>query len=89
MNNGICELAKLLRERENRAEYSPMFGRVTALPNLQIQIGGRIVIDAESVKTCINLYETDADGQYLCLNKEVVLLPYAETQKFIVIGTVI
>lgn len=89
MNNGITELAKLLRERENREDYSPMFGTITSLPNLQIKIGGKIVIDASYIKSCINLYETDAYGRYIHLNKEVVLLPYSDFQKFIVVGVVV
>ena len=31
--NGITELAKLLKERENSDGYSPMFGTVIELPN--------------------------------------------------------
>lgn len=89
MNNGITELAKLLRERENREDYSPMFGKITSLPNLQIQIGGKIVIDASFIKTLFDIYETDAYGSYIHLGKEVVLLPYADYQKFIAVGVVI
>jgi len=89
MNNGITELAKLLRERENREDYSPMFGKITSLPTLQIQIGSKIVIDASFVKALFNLYETDSYGRYIHLGKEVVLLPYSDCQKFIVVGVVV
>lgn len=89
MNNGITELAKLLRERENREDYSPMFGKITSLPNLQIQIGGKIVIDASLVKSLFDIYETDTYGKYIYLGKEVVLLPYADYQKFIAVGVVV
>ena len=89
MNNGITELAKLLRERENREDYSPMFGTITSLPNLQIKIGDKIVIDANDIKSCIDLYETDENGRYIHLDKEVVLLPYSDFQQFIVAGVVI
>lgn len=89
MNNGITELAKLFSERNNREDYSPMFGKITSLPTLQIQIGGKIVIDASYIKSCIDLYQTDAYGRYVLLNKEVVLLPYSDFQKFIVSGVVV
>lgn len=36
--NGITELAKLLKERENVDGYSPMFGTVIELPNTKIRI---------------------------------------------------
>ncbi len=89
MNNGITELAKLLRERENRQDYSPMFGKITSLPNLQIQIGGKIAIDKTFIKALLNLNETDEHGRYIYLGKEVALLPYSDYQKFIVVGVVV
>ena len=32
--NGITELAKLLKERENSTEYTPMFGTIIELPEV-------------------------------------------------------
>ena len=31
--NGITELAKLFKERENQNDYSPVFGTIIELPN--------------------------------------------------------
>ena len=42
--NGITELAKLLKERENSDGYSPMFGTVIELPNTKIRISDKVII---------------------------------------------
>lgn len=87
--NGITELAKLLKERENSDGYSPMFGTVIELPNKKIRISDKLILTDSHLTLCINLKEKDADGEYINLGKTVVLLPYANGQKFIVIGVVI
>lgn len=87
--NGITELAKLLKERENSDGYSPMFGTVIELPNTKIRISDKIILTDNHITLCINLKEQNADGEYINLGKTVVLLPYATGQKFIVIGVVI
>ena len=87
--NGITELAKLLKERENSDGYSPMFGTVIELPNTKIRISDKVILTDSHLTLCINLKEQNADGKYINLGKTVVLLPYANGQKFIVIGVVI
>ncbi len=87
--NGITELAKLLKERENSDGYSPMFGTVIELPNTKIRISDKVILTDSHLTFCINLKEQNADGEYINLGKTVVLLPYANSQKFIVIGVVI
>lgn len=86
--NGITELAKLLKERENSNGYSPMIGRIIELPNLKIQLGDKVILTADHIKTCVSLNTVDGTGNYIHLGKEVVLLPYADNQKFILIGVV-
>ena len=86
--SGITELAKLLKERENTRGYSPIIGKVIELPNIKIRIGDKVILTAVHIKSCISLIDTDGDGKYINLGKEVVLLPYADNQKFIVIGVV-
>ncbi|OQB14620.1 MAG: hypothetical protein BWY15_01137 [Firmicutes bacterium ADurb.Bin193] len=86
--NGITELAKLLKERENSNGYSPMIGRIIELPNLKIRLGDKVILTSAHIKTCVSLNTSDEFGQYIHLGKEVVLLPYADNQKFIVIGVV-
>ena len=87
--NGITELAKLLKERENSDGYSPMFGTVIELPNTKIRISDKVILTDSHLTLCTNLKEKNADGQYINFGKTVVLLPYANGQKFIVIGVVI
>lgn len=87
--NGITELAKLLKERENSVGYSPMFGTVIELPNTKIRISDKVILTDSHLTLCINLKEKNADGEYINFGKTAVLLPYANGQKFIVIGVVI
>lgn len=87
--SGITELAKLLKERENSRGYSPVIGKVIELPNIKIRVGDKVILTSTQIKSCISLAETDESGKYINLGKEVVLLPYADNQKFIVIGMVL
>ena len=87
--NGITELAKLLKERENSDGYSPMFGTVIELPSTKIRIGDNVILTDSHITLCMNLKEQNSDSAYINLGKTVVLMPYANGQKFIVIGVVI
>lgn len=87
--NGITELAKLFKERENESDYTPMFGKIIDLPETKIRINEKVILDDSHLVCCIQLKEKNIDGEYINLGKEVVLLPFSNTQKFIVIGVVI
>lgn len=87
--NGITELAKLLKERENSDGYSPMFGTVIELPNTKIRISNKVILTDRHITLCVNLKEQNSDGEHINLGKTVVLLPYDNGQKFIVIGVII
>lgn len=84
--NSITELAKLFKERNNETAYSPMFGEIIELPDLKIRIGEKILIDKTYTKSCVELYEQDSRGKYINKGKTVVLLPFSNNQKFIVVG---
>lgn len=86
--NGVSELAKLFKDRENSDRYTPMFGTVIDLPDTKIRIKEKVILNDTHILFCIPLKETDENGVYINLNKEVVLLPYSDNQKFIVIGVV-
>ena len=86
--SGITELAKLFKERENANGYSPVIGRIIGLPDLKIRLGDKVILTSAHIKTCVPLNAVDESGQYINLGKEVVLLPYADSQKFIMIGVV-
>ena len=82
---GITELAQLLKQRENGAGYSPLLGRITSLPNLKVSLGDSITLSAEQIVRTFDVHVQSA-GVYIYLNREVVLLPYADGQRFILIG---
>ena len=89
MNNGITELAKMLKDRDNPKAYTPTFGIIISLPIVKIKISDLIILSSEHITSCINLLDTDKDGNYINIGKKVVLLPYNDYQKYIVIGVVI
>ena len=87
----VEELARHIRDRDNPSPYTPMFGKIISLPELKIQLGNRILLDADDIKAIFDIYETRiTDGRtvYVNLNKDVVLLPYANDNKFIALGVV-
>ena len=86
--NGITELAKLLKERENGTGYSPMFGTIIELPQIKIRLNEKVILNNSHLKSSINLMMQNEDGDYIYLGKEVALLPFANNQKFLVIGVV-
>jgi len=87
--NGIEELAKMLKERENKQGYSPVFGTIIDLSALKIHLGGKVILTEEHIVRCVSVDSRDEDGQYENLGKEAVLLPFADNQKFILIGITI
>ena len=88
MGYGITELAKLLKERENKQGYSPVFGTIIDLPDLQIHLGGKIILSEEHIVRCVSVVSRNEDGEYANLGKEAVLLPFADSQKFILIAVI-
>ncbi len=72
---GIIDLARHIKSRDNPVPYTPVFGTIISLPELKIQLGSRIFLDAEDVKAIFDLYETritDNRREYIHLNKEGV-----------------
>jgi hypothetical protein len=86
--NGITELALLLKSRENGTAYSPVLGRIITLPELKISVGDKITLTDSHIKQICEVNQQDAYGRYINLNREAVLLPYADGQKFILLGVV-
>ena len=89
--SAVEELARHIRDRDNPSPYTPMFGKIISLPELKIQLGNRILLDADDIKAIFDVYETritDGRTAYVNLNKDVVLLPYANNNKFIALGVI-
>ena len=76
----------LLKERENNGDYSPVIRKIVELPSLKIRVGDKIILTDAHLKKCISVNAVDAFGRYINLGREVVLLPYKNNQKFILIG---
>jgi hypothetical protein len=75
----------LFKERENQGIYSPMIGSVIELPVVRILLGDKIILDGSHLTMCVMLQHNE---EYSDVGREVVLLPYADGQKFIVVGMV-
>ena len=86
--DGITELAKLLKERENEKGYSPIFGKIIELPNTKIRISDKIILTDSYIKTLFDFKQRNSDNEYIYLGAEVLLLPYQNGQRFILIGVV-
>ncbi len=87
--SGVTDLARHIKARDNPSSYTPMFGRIISLPKLVIQLGNNILLDDSDIKSVFDIYETqerDNHTEYKYLGKEVVLLPYDNDNKFVVIG---
>ena len=90
--NGYLELAKMMKERENKAEYSPLIGEITSLPDWKIQVGSNVIFDKnDDVSFLFNISESRIHNdktEYVYLNKRIVLLPYGNGQRFIGVGVI-
>lgn len=88
--NGVTELASRLKKM-NVSEYSPMLGTIIALPELKIQLGNRVQLDADDITAVFDIYETreyNNRTEYVNLNKKIALLP-CSSGKFIAIGVIV
>ncbi|MBQ3462999.1 MAG: DUF2577 family protein [Clostridia bacterium] len=89
--DGVTALAQHIKNRDNPTPYTPMFGKIISLPELKIRLGSSILLYEDDVKATFDIYEKihhDGYTEYVNLNKEVVLLPYSEDNKFVVIGVI-
>ena len=86
--DGITELAKLLKERDNGAIYSPVFGKIIELPDTKIRISDKIIINDSYLKSLFDYKQQNIDNEYIYLGSDVVLLPYQNHQKFILLGVI-
>lgn len=83
--DGITELAMLFKQRENNRDYSPMFGTILEVESLKIKVGEKIILESSQITSCITLVDNEESSD---IGREVILLPYSDDQKFILIGVV-
>ena len=88
MNNGIEELAKLFKECKNPPSIYPVFVEIEELPTLKIRYNAKVVLTSSHIKSLIDLYETDIDGNYICIGATVAMLPYDNYNNYLVLGVV-
>ena len=82
--NAALEMAKILKKRDNPTGYSPISGKIVALPDIKIRINEKVVLDGDDIKSIVNLLVKDEYGNYVWLSREVYMHPYGK--KFIVFG---
>lgn len=87
--DGILELAKLIKGGEAPVRDGPVLGTIIRLPNLQIKLNDRILLDDDDVKSIVRVDQQDEYGRYINLNKQVILLPYFDENKYILLGVVV
>lgn len=82
--NGITELAKMFKERENSTEKFLMVGNVVSLPEVKIKLTDKVLLSESNFKTTVNLSERDDNGKYINLGKDVIIL--RQDGNFYVVG---
>lgn len=82
--NGITELAKMFKERENSTEKFLMVGNVVSLPEVKIKLTDKVLLSESNFKTTVNLSERDDNGKYINLGKDVIIL--RQDGSFYVVG---
>lgn len=89
MYNGIEEIAKMLKERQNPPSYAPVFATVEQVGDLKIRRNEKVVISEKHIKLLFDIKKQDSDGNYIYQNKTVAMLPYNNDNDYIVLGVVL
>ena len=89
--NGVYELAKLLKERDNPKLQGLTEGVVEELPELKLRINDKVVLFDDMIRSLVNLYEQDEEETYIWKGARVYLLPFPEDAtggvlKYLVLG---
>jgi hypothetical protein len=84
--NGVEELAKLLKERDNNEHMGMVTATVIdAMPNIKLSLGDRIILTASHL-IIANLVTT---VDYLSSGDTVILMPNRTEQKYFLIDKVV
>ncbi len=76
-SSGIVELAKMFKARDNDKPNEPIFGTITSLTPIQIQLDGKkVLVEGKNIASIIDLYETDSFGNYVNLNRRVAMFMF-------------
>ena len=83
MDKWDIEIARLLKERDNRPQMGVVIGKVIrGLPDLSVSIGDEIILD-EELKIANRLYSIT-----LLAGDELILMPSSDGQTFYVMDKV-
>lgn len=85
MMDGISELAKLFKERENKPTMGIQIGKVLSpLPDIKIGFGDRIILDKDNLIISDLIYNKTLEN-----NDEVILIPASDNQTYYAIDKVV
>lgn len=76
--DAAVELAKILKERDNEAYDFPVSGIVAEIDDtdIKIPINEKVVLNRNMICSIFNLFEKNADGDFIWLGRRVYLLPF-------------
>ncbi|WP_427340655.1 DUF2577 family protein [Caloranaerobacter sp. DY30410] len=89
--DGISELAKMFKERENKPYMGPRVGQVISpLPEIKVKLGDKILLDKQRLIIASHIYEhfgwTDETGTYyLAEGDKVILIPSTDEQIYFLV----
>lgn len=69
------EMAKLLKEMVPGNDYSPVEGKIEALPEVKIRLNDKVVLGGDLVRSTVDILKQNGQGEYIWLNRRVYLLP--------------
>jgi hypothetical protein len=94
--DGINELAKLFKERENPQQFGINTGKVVSLSPLKVAFGESIILEGDnlvvSASACYEYVlgaETVQQKNKLSIGDEVILIPSIDIQKYYLIDKVV
>lgn len=89
--DGITELAKLLKARDNPQIPSINIGIIISpLPNIEVSLGNKIILNKDHLYISSHIYNhyKNIDETYLNANDKVMLIPTSDEQMYYLVDKV-
>lgn len=86
--DGISELARLFKERDNKPYMGPIVGNVVSpLPDIKIQIDNNIILNISNLVISNHTYMhyKNIDDTWLVIGDKVILIPSTDEQTYFLI----
>ena len=76
--DAALEMAKILKQRENEEYDFPVSGIVAEIDDTDIKIAlnEKVVLNRDMICSIFNLFEKNADGDFIWLGRRIYLLPF-------------